>query len=246
FTAWGDGDARRALGALEVVAPNAEEGKLELEHVKRALSEKPLTFDKGGEHFYNLISALHKSIRASDPNAALYWLARMLGGGADPLYVARRLVRLASEDVGLADPNALRLALAAKESMDFLGSPEGELALAQCVVYLAVAPKSNKIYKAWHAARQDAEMHSAADVPLHLRNAPTGMMKQIGYGQDYAYYFDDPEGSFAHSYFPETMPEKHYYRAGEEGWEQKVQARLEELSNARTKARKEKVAKTPR
>ncbi len=237
LTAWSDGDARRALGALEVAANYAEEGRLELSQVKAALSAKSLTFDKGGEHFYNLMSALHKSVRGSDPDASLYWLARLLGGGADPLYVARRLVRMASEDVGLADPNALRLALAAKEAIDFLGVPEGELALAQCTVYLAVAPKSNKVYKAWGAARQDAETFNAADVPLHLRNAPTGMMKNLGYGKEYAYYFDDPEGSFAQRYFPEAMKEKQYYQAGSEGWEAKVQARLAELARLREEQR---------
>jgi putative ATPase len=240
LTAWSDGDARRALGALEVAANFAEEERLELDHIKNSLSAKSLAFDKGGEHFYNLMSALHKSVRGSDPDAALYWLARLLGGGADPLYVARRLVRMASEDIGLADPNALRLALVAKESIDFLGVPEGELALAQCAVYLAVAPKSNKVYEAWKAARQDAETHNVAEVPIHLRNAPTGMMKNLGYGKTYAYYFDDPEGSFAQRYFPESMKEKQYYQAGDEGWESKVRARLEELKQAREKARKEK------
>jgi putative ATPase len=239
LTAWSDGDARRALGALEVAANFAEQGRLELEHVKNSLSAKSLAFDKGGEHFYNLMSALHKSVRGSDPDASLYWLARLLGGGADPLYVARRLVRMASEDVGLADPNALRLALAAKESMDFLGSPEGELALAECAVYLAIAPKSNKIYEAWGQARKDAENFNTAEVPIQLRNAPTSMMKNLGYGKAYAYYFDDPEGSFAQRYFPETMKEKQYYQAGSEGWEGKVRSRLEELKQAREKARKE-------
>jgi putative ATPase len=239
LTAWSDGDARRALGALEVAANYAEEGRLELSQVKAALSAKSLAFDKGGEHFYNLMSALHKSVRGSDPDASLYWLARLLGGGADPLYVARRLVRMASEDVGLADPNALRLALAAKETIDFLGVPEGELALAECAVYLAIAPKSNKVYEAWKAACQDAETHNAAEVPLHLRNAPTGMMKNLGYGQAYAYYFDDPEGSFAQRYFPESMKEKQYYEAGGEGWEAKVQTRLAELARLRAEAKKQ-------
>jgi putative ATPase len=238
LTAWSDGDARRALGALEVAANYAEAGRLELSQVTAALSAKSLTFDKGGEHFYNLMSALHKSVRGSDPDASLYWLARLLGGGADPLYVARRLVRMASEDVGLADPNALRLALAAKETIDFLGVPEGELALAECTVYLAIAPKSNKVYEAWKKVRKDAETFNAAEVPVHLRNAPTGMMKSLGYGQEYAYYFDDPEGSFAQRYFPETMKEKQYYEAGTEGWEGKVRSRLEELKRLRVEAKK--------
>jgi putative ATPase len=239
LTAWSDGDARRALGALEVATNFAEEGRLELDHIKSSLSAKSLTFDKGGEHFYNLMSALHKSVRGSDPDASLYWLARLLGGGADPLYVARRFVRMASEDIGLADPNALRLALAAKESIDFLGVPEGELALAQCAVYLAIAPKSNKVYDAWKAARQDAETHNAAEVPIHLRNAPTGMMKNLSYGKAYAYYFDDPDSSFAQRYFPDSVKEKQYYQAGEEGWESKVQTRLAELVRLRAEARKQ-------
>lgn len=240
LSAWSDGDARRALGALEVAANYAVAGRLELAQVKAALSAKSLAFDKGGEHFYNLISALHKSVRGSDPDASLYWLARLLGGGADPLYVARRLVRMASEDVGLADPNALRLALAVKETIDFLGVPEGELALAECAVYLAIAPKSNKIYEAWKAVRKDAETFNVAEVPVHLRNAPTGMMKSLGYGQEYAYYFDDPEGSFAQRYFPETMKEKQYYEAGSEGWEGKVRSRLEELARLREEAKKQR------
>jgi putative ATPase len=236
LVAWSDGDARRALNALELASTYAEKGTLNAEHIRAALSAKSLAFDKGGEHFYNLMSALHKSVRGSDPDAALYWLARLLGGGADALYVARRLVRMSVEDIGLADPNALRLALAAKEAIDFLGQPEGELALAQCVVYLAIAPKSNRITEAWGQARRDAETFNVAEVPLHLRNAPTGMMKSLGYGTEYAYYFDDPEGSFAQRYFPESMNIKRYYQAGTEGWEQKVRLRLEELERLRGEA----------
>lgn len=237
---WSDGDARRALNSLEIASTYAENGVVTAEHIKAALSAKLLAFDKGGEHFYNLMSALHKSVRGSDPDAALYWLARLLGGGADALYVARRLVRMSVEDIGLADPNAMRLALSAKDAVDFLGQPEGELALAECAVYLAVAPKSNKVYEAWTRARKDAETFNAAEVPLHLRNAPTGMMKHLSYGTDYAYYFDDPTGSFAQGYFPESMPEKHYYQAGDEGWEQKVQTRVAELQKLRDQARRQK------
>ncbi len=238
LVAWSDGDARRALNALEIASTYADDGAVTAEHVKAALSAKSLAFDKGGEHFYNLMSALHKSVRGSNPDAALYWLARLLGGGADALYVARRLVRMAVEDIGLADPNAMRLALAAKETVDFLGQPEGELALAECAVYLAIAPKSNKVYEAWARARRDAETFNVAEVPFHLRNAPTGMMKSLGYGSEYAYYFDDPVGSFAQSYFPDSMKEKSYYQAGTEGWEQKVRLRLEELDRFRKEAKK--------
>lgn len=243
---WADGDARRALGALEVVAEFAEQGRLELAQVREALSLKGLAFDKGGEHFYNLISALHKSVRGCHVDAALYWLARMLKGGADPLYVALRLVRIASEDIGLADPNALRFAVAVRDTVMFLGQPEGELALAQAAVYLALAPKSNALYGAWKRAQQDAERHAAAEVPLHLRNAPTGMMKELGYGQAYAYYFDDVEGSFAQPYLPEGVGGA-YYQATGEGWEAKVRERLAALAEEREKARANKAkATTPR
>lgn len=237
LVAWAGGDARRALNALELAAAHAEDGTLGAERVKDALSAKGLAFDKGGEHFYNLISALHKSVRGSDPDAALYWLARILGGGGDPRYVARRLVRMASEDVGLADPNALRLALAAQGAFDLLGAPEGELALAECAVYLALAPKSNSVYAAWKQARADAEAHGEAEVPLPLRNAPTKLMRGLEYGKGYAYYFDDPEGSLAQRYFPESMEEGRYYQAQGEGWEQKVGQRLEQLAEARRAAR---------
>lgn len=236
LTVWADGDARRALNALELSSGFAEDGKLSLEGVRNALSVKGMAFDKGGEHFYNLISALHKSVRGCDPDASLYWLARMLLAGADLMYVARRLVRIASEDVGLADPNALRLAIAARDAAQFLGLPEGELALAECTVYLAVAPKSNSVYEAWKEARADAETFSSAEVPLHLRNAATGTMKSLGYGKDYAYYFSDREGSFAQRYFPNGMGAKRYYKGNGEGWEQKLASRLESLAKAREEA----------
>jgi putative ATPase len=235
---WADGDGRRLLNALEGAASYAENGQLGIEQVKIALNTKGMAFDKQGEHFYNVISALHKSVRGSQPDAALYWLARLLGGGADPLYVARRLVRMATEDIGLADPNALRLAIAAKDAYEFLGAPEGELALAECVCYLAVAPKSNAVYSAWKHARQDAERYSAAEVPLHLRNAPTELLHTLNYGKDYAYYFDDPEGSYAQRYFPEAMPERQYLVARHEGWESKVAERLKALERLRQQARK--------
>jgi putative ATPase len=168
-------------------------------------------------------------VRASHVDASLYWLARMLAGGADPLYVARRVVRMASEDIGLADPVALRLAMAAKDSAEFLGSPEGDLALAQAVVYLALAPKSNSVYSAWKAALESAQQHTGAPVPLHLRNAPTSYMKNLGYGRGYAYYFDDPQGSFSQKYLPPELETAQFYRASGEGWEEKVKTRLEAL-----------------
>ena len=237
---WADGDARRALGALELASSFAKDGYLSAKATKDALSVKGLAFDKGGEHFYNLISALHKSVRASQVDAALYWLARLLGGGADPRYVSRRLVRMASEDIGLADPNALRLAVAAKDAVDFLGLPEGELALAQATVYLAAAPKSNAVYTAWASAQKAAQQFSSAEVPMHLRNASTSLMKGLGYGHSYAYYFDDPEGSFAQTYFPETMPDALYFKAGDEGWERKLNERLKTLQEAKKTARTKK------
>ena len=233
LVAWADGDARRALNGLELGAPYAEDGVLSAANLQRALSVKTLAFDKGGEHFYTLVSALHKSVRGCDPDAALYWLARLLGAGADPMYVARRLIRVASEDVGLADPNALRLAVAARDAARMLGQPEGELALAECTVYLAVAPKSNSVYRAWKAAQQDAQTYGSAEVPLHLRNAATGLLKSLGHGKDYAYYFDDREGSFAQRYFPETVPVQRYYDGAGEGWEHKLASRLASLAQAR-------------
>lgn len=222
-----DGDARKALTALEVAAGTSE--PITLEAVREALGAQSPAMDKNGEDFYNLISALHKSVRASQVDAALYWLARMIAGGADSLYVARRLVRIASEDIGLADPVALRLAIAARDSAEFLGSPEGDLALAQATVYLALAPKSNAIYSAWKAALEAASQHTGAAVPLHLRNAPTNYMKTLGYGREYAYYFDDPEASFAQAYLPPELEQHEFYQATGEGWEEKIKARLEAL-----------------
>jgi putative ATPase len=222
-----DGDARKALTALEVAAQAANH--VTLDGVREALGAATPAMDKNGEDFYNLISALHKSVRASHADAALYWLARMIAGGADPLYVARRVVRMASEDVGLADPVALRLAIAARDSAEFLGSPEGDLALAQAVVYLALAPKSNSVYSAWKVALETAQQHTGAPVPLHLRNAPTSYMKTLGYGQGYAYYFDDPEGSFRQAYLPPELEGRQFYQASGEGWEEKIKTRLEAL-----------------
>lgn len=229
------GDARRALSALEMAAQLGH-GRVDVGAVKEALGSQTLVFDKGGEAFYDLISALHKSVRGNHPDAALYYFARMLEGGADPLYLARRLVRMAAEDVGLADPLALRLAVAARDTYEFLGSPEGELALAQLVVYLALAPKSNSVYVAWKKAQDLARQHPDAPVPLNLRNAPTGLMKQLGYGEAYAYYHDDPEGSFAQPYWPEGMRPAELYEASGEGWEERVRERLKGLRERFRKA----------
>jgi len=222
------GDARRALSALELSA-SLGKNKLTLEAAKEALGAGTLAMDKGGEHFYDLISALHKSVRGNHVDAALYYFARMTQGGADPLYLARRLARMAVEDIGLADPNALRLAMAAKDTYDFLGSPEGELALAELVIYLALAPKSNSSYVAWKHAQDAARDFPHAPIPLHLRNAPTGLMQQLGYGKGYAYYHDDPEGSFAQAYLPDELGGTQFYQATGEGWEERVGERLEKL-----------------
>jgi putative ATPase len=222
------GDARRALAALELAATLGN-GEVGLEAARQALGAGSLAMDKGGEHFYDLISALHKSVRGNHPDAALYYLARMIEGGAEPLYLARRLVRMAAEDIGLADPGALRLAIAAQQTVDFLGSPEGELALAQLTLYLALAPKSNSVYTAWKAAQEAARSHPDAPIPLNLRNAPTALLKQLGYGQAYAYYHDDPQGSFAQPYWPQGMPDIKLYEATGEGWEERVRERLRVL-----------------
>ena len=222
-----DGDVRRALGALEVAA-NLTPGRIDVATVREALGAQVPAMDKGGEEFYTLISALHKSVRGSHPDAALYWLARMVAGGADLEYIARRVVRMASEDIGLGEPRALEMAVAAFQAVSMLGSPEGELCLAQVVVYLALAPKSNSVYSAWGAALEAAKAGSPA-VPLHLRNAPTAYMKSLGYGRGYAYYFDDPAGSFRQSYLPAELEQTGFYRATGEGWEERVKVRLEAL-----------------
>lgn len=231
------GDARRALSALELSA-NLGNGAVSLGAVKEALGAGTLNMDKGGEYFYDLISALHKSVRGNHVDAALYYLARMLDGGAEPLYLARRLVRMAVEDIGLADPNALRLAVAAKDTYDFLGSPEGELALAELTIYLALAPKSNSAYTAWKAAQEAATEHPDAPIPLPLRNAPTKLLQQLGYGKGYAYYHDDPEGSFAQSYLPVALENTPLYQASGEGWEEKVRERLARLRERFRKVQK--------
>jgi putative ATPase len=227
-----NGDARAALTILELAVTLAprEEGRPRLTEatIQEAAQRKTLLYDKAGEEHYNLISALHKSLRDSDPDAALYWMTRMLESGEDPLYLARRLVRFASEDVGNADPLALTLALAAKEAYDFLGSPEGELALAQATLYLALAPKSNAAYTAFDAARQDVHERPAEPVPLHLRNAPTRLMQELGYGRGYQYAHDAPAARVDQEHLPEALRGRQYYRPTDRGLEAELGRRLAE------------------
>lgn len=227
-----DGDARIALNTLEQALSFSQPEADGIHHISRlmveeALQKKALRYDKAGEEHYNLISALHKSLRGSDPDGALYWLARMLEAGEDPLYLARRMVRFASEDVGLADPQALQQALAAKEAYHFLGSPEGELALVQAAVYLATAPKSNALYQAHGQVKKVIEKTGALPVPLHLRNAPTALMKGLGYGRGYRYAHDYPEGLVAQENFPEELRGQRFYHPTERGFEKTIKTRLE-------------------
>ena len=229
-----DGDARRALNLLEIAADLAqtEGGRSVIPEtvVNEVIAGGMRRFDKGGDVFYDQISALHKSVRGSAPDAALYWLVRMLDGGCDPLYIARRLARMASEDIGNADPRALGLALNAWDVQERLGSPEGELALAQAVLYLACAPKSNAVYTAYNEARADIGKHGSLDVPVHLRNAPTRLMKKLGYGRAYRYAHDEPEAYAAgESYFPEGMAAVRYYRPVERGLEIRIAEKLAHL-----------------
>ena len=231
--AYADGDARRLLNTLETlfVAARAEHiDSITDAWLLKVLGERLRRYDKGGEQFYDTISALHKSVRGSDPDAALYWLVRMLDGGADPRYMARRMVRMASEDIGLADPRALRLALDAAEVYERLGSPEGELALAECVVYLAMAPKSNAVYSAYNAVRAFIKQDITRPVPMHLRNAPTKLMKQLDYGNGYRYAHNE-EDAFAagESYLPEGMPPQAFYEPVPRGLEIKIGERLAQL-----------------
>jgi putative ATPase len=230
---YADGDARRLLNLLEQVKTAAETQKTQTvdEGLARdALAQSGRRFDKGGEEFYDQISALHKSVRGSNPDAALYWLCRMLDGGADPLYLSRRIVRMASEDVGLADPRALRITLDAVETYERLGTPEGELALAEAVVYLAVAPKSNAVYVAYNNARAFIKGDKSRAVPIHLRNAPTKLMKELGYGHAYRYAHDEPEAYAAgEHYFPDDMPAMNFYQPTPRGLEGKIAERLAHL-----------------
>jgi putative ATPase len=224
-----DGDARRLLNAVEILR-NTGAQKIDAAFLEQTLAKNLRRFDKGGEQFYDQISALHKAVRGSDPDAALYWLLRMLDGGADPLYVGRRLVRMAVEDIGLADPRALRLELDAVETYERLGSPEGELALAEAALYLAVAAKSNAVYEAYNAARDFIRSDGTRPVPLHIRNAPTSLMKNLGYGKGYRYAHDEPDAhSAGQTYFPEGMPAVEWYKPTTRGLEEKIARRMEEL-----------------
>ena len=230
---YADGDARRLLNVLEQLQTAAETAKVEridAAFLDNTLAQNLRRFDKGGEAFYDQISALHKSVRGSDPDAALYWLGRMLDGGADPRYLARRIVRMAWEDIGLADPRAIDITLSAAQTYERLGSPEGELALAQAVLYMAVAAKSNAGYVAYNAARAFVKQDGSREVPLHLRNAPTKLMKQLDYGKDYRYAHDEAGGYAAgEDYFPDGMPEVSFYQPTERGLEAKISEKLAHL-----------------
>ena len=240
IAAYSSGDARSAYNVLEVAATLAAEQqkagarpRITDTIVTDALQKRVLMYDKAGEEHYNLISALHKSVRNSDPDAALYWLARMLEAGEDRLYVARRVVRMAVEDIGLADPNALGVTLAARDAFDFLGMPEGDLALAQAVVYLCAAPKSNAVYMAYGAVQEDVERTAQEPVPLHLRNAPTGLMKGLDYGKGYQYAHDLESKVADMQCLPDGLKDRRYYHPTEEGIEKRIKARLEEIRQAR-------------
>jgi putative ATPase len=231
--AYADGDARKLLNTLETLAVAAAREKLqsiEDDWLLKVLGDTLRRYDKSGEQFYDTISALHKSVRGSDPDAALYWMVRMLDGGVDPRYIVRRLIRMASEDIGLADPRALRLALDAAETYERLGSPEGELTLAQCVAYLAVAPKSNAVYKAFNEVKALVKKDGTRPVPLHLRNAPTKLMKELDYGKNYRYAHDEADGFAAgETYFPEGMNPAPFYKPVPRGLEIKIGEKLEQL-----------------
>jgi putative ATPase len=234
-----DGDARRALNLLEIAAELAEDGQISHAVVSEVAAGQVRRFDKGGEAFYDQISALHKAVRGSAPDAALYWFCRMLDGGCDPLYIARRVVRMASEDIGNADPRGLQLALNAWDVQERLGSPEGELAVAQALVYLACAPKSNAVYTAYNAAMAEARQSGSLEVPVHLRNAPTRLMKELGYGRAYRYAHDEPDAYAAgESYFPEEIGERRYYHPVPRGLEIRIAEKLAELRARDAAARK--------
>jgi putative ATPase len=243
IASYSSGDARSAYNVLDVAAAMAKQNaagahaaEITDEMVQDALQKRVLLYDKTGEEHYNLISALHKSVRNSDPDASLYWLGRMLEAGEDPLYVARRLVRMAVEDVGLADPQALSLCMAARDAVDFIGMPEGNLALAEAAVYLSVAPKSNALYTAYGNVQQDVERTAAESVPLHLRNAPTGLMKGLGYGSGYQ-YAHDLEGKVANMQcLPDNLRDRVYYQPTGEGIEKRIRERLEEIKKRRAQA----------
>jgi len=233
-----DGDVRRGLTLLEIASELAGEGgRIDQTTLRQVLADRTRRFDKGGEQFYDQISALHKSVRSSNPDAALYWFSRMLDGGCDPTYLARRLTRMAVEDIGLADPRALQMAIEAWDAYDRLGSPEGDLALAQVVIYLASTAKSNAAYKAFGAAKHDVVEYGTQDVPMHIRNAPTKLMKQLGYGKGYQYDHDSDGGiALGQTGFPDAMGERVYYEPVERGMEIKLKEKLDALRTARARA----------
>ena len=232
-----DGDGRRSLNMLELLAGSCRGSTISAGNFQELISSSPLSYDRSGEEHFNLISALHKSLRSGDVDASLYWLARMILSGEDPLYIARRMVRFATEDVGMADPSALTVAMRAADSYRFLGSPEGDLALAEAACYLALAPKSYSIYSAWKEARSSAEKHGSLPVPLHLRNAPTALMKDLDYGRGYQYSHSMPRGIVTHSCFPDEMKEETFYRPGSAGREAAAAEILLKWRAARRKAR---------
>jgi putative ATPase len=236
-----NGDARAALNLLEFSAaaaptdPSTRARTVDLPQLEQAIQRRALLYDKAGEEHYNLISALHKSMRNSDPDAAVYWIARMLEAGEDPLYVARRLVRFASEDIGNADPQALTVAVAAKDAVHFIGMPEGNTALAQATIYLATAPKSNAVYKAYESAAADAHTQAADPVPLHLRNAPTPLMKDLGYAKGYRYAHEEPDAVADMTCLPDSLADKTYYEPTDRGFEKEIRRRLEEWRLSRSR-----------
>lgn len=234
--AMADGDGRFLLNLVEEVLALRSTKPLTTADLARTVQKRAPIYDKGREGHYNLISALHKSVRGSDPDAALYWLARMFAGGEEPLYIARRVVRMAVEDIGLADPRALTLSIAAKDAYEFLGSPEGELAIAEAVVFLACAPKSNAAYAAFGAAMQAAQRTGSLNPPMHILNAPTRLMKDLGYGKGYVYDPETPEGFSGQNYFPDGMPRETFYEPAGDGLEKEIKARLERWAGLRGKA----------
>jgi putative ATPase len=241
IASFANGDARSAYNTLELAVRSARSNDrgarvITPELLEDVLQRKLLRYDKAGEEHFNLISALHKSVRNSDPDAALYWLARMIESGEDPLYLARRMVRMASEDIGLADPSALAVTLAAKDAFDFLGAPEGHLALAQAAVYLSLAPKSNAVYTGYGAVMEDVRKTEADPVPLHLRNAVTGLMKNIGYGEGYKYAHNFDEKVTDMSCLPDNLASRTYYQPTDQGFEQRLRARLDEIRKLKSRA----------
>jgi len=235
-----DGDGRRALNILELLAGLASGETVTVELTEKAILTSPLRYDKSGEEHYNLISALHKSLRSGDADASLYWLARMITSGENPLYIARRMIRFATEDIGLADPSALTIAMRAADSWRFLGSPEGDLALAEAVCYMALAPKSNSVYTAWKKVTAAAAASGSLPVPLHLRNAPTELMKRLDYGREYQYAHSQPDGIVTHRNFPDGMTEEEFYTPSDSGRESAIAVKLFEWKQLREKARKER------